>query len=68
MSRGGRREGAGRPVMVAEKKRVQLSLSVAPETKEWLRNQSEELGVTMGRIVELCIESFLDECERESQQ
>lgn len=66
--RGGRREGAGRPVMVAEKKRVQLSLSVAPETKEWLRNQSEELGVTMGRIVELCIESFLDECERESQK
>jgi hypothetical protein len=47
---------------------VQLSISVAPETRDWLRDQSAEQGVTIGRIVEVCIESFKDECKRESQQ
>jgi hypothetical protein len=64
--RGGRRPGAGRPAK--ENKRVQLSISVAPETRDWLRDQSAEQGVTIGRIVEVCIESFKDECKRESQQ
>jgi hypothetical protein len=63
--RGGRRPGAGRPAK--ENKRVQLSISVAPETRDWLRDQSAEQGVTIGRIVEVCIESFKEEC-KESQQ
>jgi hypothetical protein len=64
--RGGRRPGAGRPTK--ENKRVQLSISVAPETRDWLRDQSAEQGETIGRIVDMCIESFKDECKRESQQ
>ena len=52
MSRGGRRAGAGRPVVAEHEKRVQLSISVSPKTKEWMQTQSREQGVTMGTILE----------------
>lgn len=63
--RGGKRPNAGRPVIAEHKKRVQLSLSVSPETKDWMRLQSEEQGVNMGRILEMLIKSFEDSCKNE---
>lgn len=61
--RGGKREGAGRPAMLKQHKRVQLSLSVSPEARDWLRDMAAEQGVNMGRVVEMCIAAFKDECE-----
>ena len=63
--RGGKRAGAGRPAIAEHKKRVQLSLSVSPETKEWMRWQSSEQGVTMGTILEILIDSFEDDCKED---
>lgn len=63
MSRGGKREGAGRPAM--EDKREQLSLSVAPKTKKWMRQMSAEQGVPMGVILEVLIDAF-EESSRET--
>lgn len=60
--RGGRREGAGRPAIDQTRKRVQMSISVAPETKEWMRTQAAEQGVTMGVILEVLIDHFEDSC------
>lgn len=59
--RGGRREGAGRPAV--EGKREQLSLSVAPKTKEWMRWQAEEQGVPMGVVLEMLIDAFEESCK-----
>ena len=65
MSRGGRRAGAGRPVVAEHEKRVQLSISVSPKTKEWMQTQSREQGVTMGTILEVLIDSFEDSCKED---
>jgi hypothetical protein len=63
--RGGRRAGAGRPVVAEHEKRVQLSLSVSPKTKEWMQSKSREQGVTMGTILEVLIDSFEDSCKED---
>ena len=65
MARGGRRAGAGRPVVAEHEKRVQLSLSVSPKTKEWMQTQSREQGVAMGTILEVLIDSFEDSCNED---
>lgn len=63
--RGGKRPNAGRPAIAEHKKRVQLSVSVSQETKEWMQTQSREQGVPMGVILEELIESFEDNCREE---
>lgn len=63
--RGGKRPNAGRPAIAEHMKRVQLSLSVSPKTKEWMQNQSREQGVTMGTILEVLIDSFEDSCKED---
>lgn len=61
--RGGKREGAGRPAIMEHQKRVQMSISVAPETKEWMHRMAEEQGVPMGVILEVLIDYFEDSCK-----
>jgi hypothetical protein len=63
--RGGKRPNAGRPQINPDEKRVQLSLSVSPKTKEWMQDQSREQGVTMGTILEVLIDSFEDSCKED---
>lgn len=63
--RGGRRAGAGRPAVAEHEKRVQLSLSVSPKTKEWMQTQSREQGVIMGTILEVLIDTFEYSCRNE---
>lgn len=65
--RGGKRPGAGRPA-IGDNKRVQMSCLLAPKTKEWLLQQSAEQGVSTGKIIDVCVESFIELAERESQQ
>lgn len=62
MSRGGRRAGAGRPALMAHEKRVQMSISVAPETKEWMLRMAQDQGVPMGIILEELIKHFEESC------
>ena len=56
MASGGSRPGAGRPSKSEADKRVSLVLSVAPETKEWLKQAAWEQGCRMGNIVEQLID------------
>ena len=65
MSRGGRRAGAGRPAVREEGKRVQLSISVSNETREWLREAAEQMGERMGVVVDSLVQHYQ---EWESQQ
>lgn len=63
--RGGKRPNAGRPAIAEHMKRVQLSLSVSPETRDWMKWQSEEQGLPMGGVLEMLIESFEDSCKEQ---
>ena len=56
--RGGRREGAGRPAVRQEGKRVQLSISVSSETREWLREAAEQMGERMGEVVDSLVQHY----------
>jgi hypothetical protein len=60
MSRGGRRPGAGRPAVREEGKRVQLSISVSNETREWLREAAEQMGERMGVVVDSLVQHYKD--------
>ena len=63
--KGGRRIGAGRPLIAPEKKRVPFCMSVSPETKQWMRDMATQQGLTAGEILELLIESFEEQSERD---
>lgn len=63
--RGGKRAGAGRPAIDQSRKRVQLSISVSQEAREWMQTQAREQGVTMGVILEVLIDHFNDSCTKE---
>lgn len=63
LTHGGYREGAGRPSICPEKKRVQMSISVAPSTKKWLQQQARKQGLASGKLIELYIESFIKQSE-----
>ena len=56
--RGGRRAGAGRPAVRKEEKRVQLSISVATESREWLREAAGQMGERMGAVVDSLIQHY----------
>lgn len=49
--RGGARPGAGRPSVEPDDLRVQLSVSVAPETKRMLQ-ELRSRGVRTGRLID----------------
>lgn len=60
MARGGRRPGAGRPVVAENEKRVQMSVSVAPTTKTRVAAMRKD-----GVQVNAYIEDFItDLCKR----
>jgi hypothetical protein len=58
--RGGKRPGAGRPAVRQEGKRVQLSISVSNETREWLRDSAEQMGERMGVVVDSLVQHYKD--------
>lgn len=65
MTRGGARPGAGRKAIAPEDRRVQLGARVRPQTKDWLADMAAEQGVTIGRVIEELVASFMDESNRE---
>ena len=44
--------------MREEGKRVQLSISVSSETREWLREAAEQMGERMGVVVDSLVQHF----------
>lgn len=52
MSHGGARPGAGRKAIHPDMLRVQLGARVLPGVKNWLSEEAERQGVTVGRIIE----------------
>ena len=51
MSSGGRREGAGRKPIDPKEKKVQVSVSVTPKTKEMIK-QLRETGLDVNKLFE----------------
>lgn len=62
-NRGGARPGSGRPTTLQEKKRVQISISVSPETKRMIRDLRKR-NVKVGQVVDELIRQF---CEIHSE-
>lgn len=55
--RGGRREGAGRP-MLADSARKTIACRVHPSTYDRLRTAADESGQSVGRTLDTIVEEF----------
>lgn len=54
MASGGKREGAGRKPIDPKERKVQVSISVSPDTKDTIRELREK-GYDVNKYVENCI-------------
>lgn len=45
----------------------QINELVRPEVKRWLNEQADTQGVSVGRIIEELVDSFIKECEKEGE-
>ena len=60
MGSGGKRDGSGRKAVDQAEKRVQVSISVAPETKVRME-QIRQHGDKVGKVVDILIEQYCAE-------
>lgn len=58
--RGGRREGAGRKAIPDECKRLTIAARVSADTRAWILDQAQYQGVSVGRIIDELVASFID--------
>ena len=58
---GGKREGAGRK----RRNNVLVSWRISPESREWIMNQAQEQGVSIGVIIDELVRSFVALAESE---
>lgn len=58
-TRGGSRPGSGRPAVAQDKKRVQISISVSPETKMMV-GQMRDKKINVGQVVDDLIRQYFD--------
>lgn len=58
---GGARLGAGRHAI--ENKRVTFNAMIAPETFAAIVEQSEQLGLSRGKVIDLAIATLTEVCE-----
>ncbi len=56
MPRGGKREGAGRPQKTPGEMRVTLNCRIRESLKDWLSNESERTGKSIGEIIDIAVE------------
>lgn len=61
-NRGGARPGSGRKPAVQEKKRIQISISVSPETKGMI-DEMRKRRVKVGQVVDELIRQYFEEKE-----
>lgn len=59
-NRGGSRHGSGRKPAVQEKKRIQISISVSPETKGMI-NEMRKRKVKIGQVVDKLIHEYFED-------
>lgn len=62
---GGARPGAGRKAVALEERKVTISARVLPDIRQWIDEQAEEQGVSVGRIIEVLVTSFIQESKKE---
>lgn len=60
---GGARLGAGRHAI--ENKRVTFNAMIAPETFSAIVEQSEKLGLSRGKVIDLAIATLTEVCEND---
>lgn len=60
MSRGGKREGAGRKSMVSNKKAINITLS--PETKQIIEKYANSLGLSRSDFIDRFLYLYVDQC------
>ena len=61
-NRGGSRPGSGRKPAVQEKKRIQISISVSPETKRMIDDMRKR-KVKVGQVVDELIRQYFEDKE-----
>ena len=61
-NRGGSRPGSGRKPAVQEKKRIQISISVSPETKGMV-DEMRKRNVKVGQVVDELIRQYFEDEE-----
>lgn len=61
---GGARLGAGRHAI--ENKRVTFNAMIAPETFAAIVEQSEKLGISRGKVIDLAIATLTEVCENDA--
>lgn len=61
---GGARLGAGRHAI--ENKRVTFNAMIAPETFAAIVEQSEQLGISRGKVIDLAIATLTEVCENDA--
>lgn len=64
MSRGGARPNAGRYPKGTTDGRKYVTLRLSQEAVDFLKWQSREQGISMGKVVELTIQDFLESCQK----
>lgn len=60
MPSGGKRQGSGRPQVKEEKKRVQISISVSPETLKRI-NELRGEKIKVGQLVDDLIRQYFED-------
>ena len=61
-NRGGSRPGSGRKPAVQEKKRIQISISISPETKRMI-DEMRGKKVKVGQVVDELIRQYFEDEE-----
>ena len=61
-NRGGSRPGSGRRPAVQDKKRIQISISVSPETKRMI-DELRKRRVKVGQVVDELIHQYFEDKE-----
>lgn len=59
-NRGGSRPGSGRKPAVQEKKRIQISISISPETKRMI-DEMRKRKVKVGQVVDELIRKYFED-------
>lgn len=62
MSRGGARSGSGRP----EENLVSVCLYIEKETRDELSGLSSDLGISRGKVVDLLVRWYSEDCRKDA--
>lgn len=61
MPAGGKREGSGRKAAAPDIKRVQMVITISPETKIKLNREASRRALTVGRMLDSLFQDYEEE-------